>query len=551
MNNNLSIINWTVVLENIKELARNHRLELWGLLIFSAITNILMLAPSLYMLQVFDRVMTSRNEMTLLVLTLIVIFLHVVQAYAEITRSRLMMAIVFRLETVATHRVFRGIFKSRMLNRTTAPTQSLSDLNSIRQWLTGQSVFVFFDLPWAPIYVAVMFMLHPILGWTTIFFMFILGCFTWWNFLATKESKGDAEDEELELNKFIYSRVRNAEIIEAHGMVPVLLKDWWTRQQQTFVAQADSEQIRERFTLAGKQLRLFMQSLALGIGAWLAIRGEISFGGMFAASLLMGRATAPIDQILAGWQVFVNINHAGVRLVEVINTDQANENSFNLPIDKDVKIKLSSVSAYTFDRKKSILDCINLELIPNKIYLLTGDSGAGKSTLGKLILGIWPTIVGDVKINNIGINDISSEWLSAHVGYLPQEVQLFNGTVAENIARMQTPSPELVIQASKLAGIHELILLLPDGYDTHIGEAGGNLSGGQRQRVGLARAIYGSPKIIVLDEPNSNLDQAGESQLCEALIKIKELGSIIVVIGHRGKVMDIADETINVHDGQI
>jgi len=412
-------------------------------------------------------------------------------------------------------------------------------------------VFAFFDLPWSPIYLAVMFMLHPLLGWLTIGFMLVLAAFAWWTTAATRELNDQAEEEERELNTFIHTKLRNAEVIEAHGMVPNLQRRWWKRQVEVLKVQAHSVELEERFTVSSKELRVLMQSLALGAGALLAIDGELSFGAMIAASLLMGRATSPIDQIVGGWKSFSDVRKSFSRVEALLARDTAGGTLPPQPATVPVSVSLQNVVATAPGRQQPILNGISAEFPAGQVYAVLGNSGAGKSTLGKVLMGIWPHVSGEISINGTALADFDREQLGPLLGYLPQDIELFGGTVADNIARMGEPDTEAVIDAATLTGTHDLILRMPKGYDSQIGEGGAYLSGGQRQRVALARAFYGSPRLVVLDEPNANLDDVGEDALCRAILEMKSRGATIFLITHRPGVVRVADQIVVMANGRI
>lgn len=535
---------------HLAELLSRFKRELITIGLFSAVINILMLSPTLYMLQVFDRVMISQSEITLIVLTALVLSFYCVQAFCEWMRSRLMIGVGLHLDAALSAAVFHGTFRDQLRMSGRAPIQSFSDMTTIRQWLTGNGAFAFFDLPWSPIYLGVMFMLHPMLGWLTILFMLILLGFAWWTSVATQASNEASEDEEKTLNVFIHSKLQNAEVIEAHGMVPNFMKHWWQQQISTLQAQTNGKSKANAFTVSSKELRVLMQSLSLGAAALLAFQGELSFGAMIAASLLVGRATSPIDQIVGGWSGFIAARQAMRRLESVLQ-QAPNAGQLALPTPDQISVALRAVSATAEGREARILTDIHANFPAGRVYIVRGSSGAGKSTLGKLILGIWPDWQGEVLLNGCPIQSLDRSRLGAHLGYLPQDIELFSGTVADNIARMNAPDSAKVIEAAQIAGAHDMILRLPNGYDSKIGPGGHTLSGGQRQQVALARAVYGLPRLIVLDEPNSNLDVRGEAALIGALKRLREQRCTVLMITHRALGAGIADEVLQMEAGRI
>jgi ATP-binding cassette subfamily C exporter for protease/lipase len=515
------------------------------------------------MLQVFDRVMISRSELTLLVLTLIVLFFYGVQAFSEWYRSRLTVALGLRLDRALNDPVFKATFRDQLQSSGRSPIQAFSDLTVVRQWLTGQGVYAFFDLPWAPLYLAVMYLLHPALGWLTVLFMAILAGVAWWTDRATSSYDDDSQDEERELNSFIHTKLRNAEVIEVHGMVPPFLAKWEQRQHAMLSAQTEAHDVNQRFNVGSKEVRMLMQSLALGAGALLAIEGEITYGAMIAASLLMGRATAPIDQIVSGWRGFMNVRKCFLRVEKLLTSTSQNEPSTGPVQGSDAKgaeratplgsaaLSVRNLSVSMPGRAAPILKEISADFEAGKVYVMMGSSGAGKSTLAKALLGIVPPSEGEVLLNGQPVHRLDRAALGPSIGYVPQDIELFGGTAGQNIARMDEPDPDEVIAAAKLTGTHDLILRLPKGYDTPIGDAGSHLSGGQRQRLALARAVYRSPKLVVLDEPNANLDEAGERALAQTVKELRNRGSTVFLISHRPTAVALADRIIIMGNGRI
>jgi len=532
----------TTVLENKR--------EIFSIVFFSAIVNLIMLAPTLYMLQVFDRVLISRSYLTLYVLTFFVLFFYLVQSFADWTRSKLVIATGIHLESILGPRIFEIVFANQLDSTRKNPLQPFSDLGLVRQWITSQAIFAFFDIPWSIIYLVVMFLLHPVLGILAIIFIIVLALFALWSGSATRASAEEALDEEREHNQFIYTKLRNAEVIEAHGMVQNLEHEWWRKQTAMLKKQAKSHELEERFIVSSKEIRVLMQSLALGAGALLALKGEISFGAMIAAALLVGRVTSPIEQIVSGWKGFALMRQALVRLEELLSVAK-NHHGSNLSNFDKIEVVARNYCAYSNGKSIEILKGLNFSMYPGRIYAVVGHSGAGKSTLGRSIVGAWPVTNEALFINEIRVSTLDREEFGKRIGYLPQDIQLFSGSVAENIARMGKTDSQKVIVAAKLAGVHDLILRLPKGYDTQIGEAGAYLSGGQRQRVGLARALYGDPRLIVLDEPNANLDDEGQKALSSALLEMRLRGATIVLITHQHMLLSIVDDLVIMANGSI
>ena len=534
-------------------LLRQFRGQLLLLMVVSAVINVLMLAPTIYMLQIFDRVMISKSEITLLVISLIVIGFYAVQGFGEYLRNRITSAVSIRIDQVLSPPIVAALMTDKLSASRRNPLQAFSDLASLRQWLTGSGLHGFLDGPWTPIYLAVMFMLHPLLGWLAISFLVFLALLTWFSSRLSRDLSDASIEEERELNAFIHSKLRNAEVLEAHGMVPQLKRRWWKRQVQFLITQARAEDIEERMTATTKQVRYLLNSLAIAAGAILAIEGEITMGAMIAAGLLMGRTTAPLDALMSGWKGFHMARSALERLQSLLEDNKPWQQGTAQP-NFSGGIRLKGVNAFApsseSEQPKHILRQLDLSLPEGQITVVMGPSGAGKSTLGKLLVGIWPNHTGEVYLGMHPLNDLNRAALGTTLGYVPQQVELFRGTVAENIARLGPPNSEQVIAAATAVGIHDFILRLPKGYDTILGEQGGHLSGGQRQRIALARALYGNPQLLVLDEPNASLDEAGELALLKAVRSASESGATVVLISHRPSVLSIAQYVVLLKKGE-
>ncbi len=529
--------------------------ELITLVLISAVVNLLMLLPTIYMLQIFDRIMISQSEITLLVVSLIVLVLYGVQALGEYLRSRITNAVSVRIDQALSPPIFQALFSERLKASNRNPLQAFSDLAAIRQWMTGAGLNGFLDGPWTPFYLAVMFMLHPALGWLAVGFLVFLVALAVWSTRLTKDMVETTIEEERDLNNFLFTKLRNAEVLEAHGMVPNLKRRWWSKQVGFLQSQAHSEEVQERMNASTKQIRYLLNSLALGAGALLAIEGEITLGAMIAASLLMGRTTAPVDALMGGWKGFAMARSALDRLEELLRDNPPWESQGAQPrLEESIRLKgltARAPSVQAGEEGRAILSDVNVDIPNGQVTVVLGPSGAGKSTLGKVLVGIWPQTTGELWLGDQKLEDLDRHSLGQSLGYLPQEVDLFKGTVAENIARLGQPDPTRVIAAASAVGIHEFVLRLPQGYDTVIGEQAGHLSGGQRQRVALARALYGDPKLLVLDEPNASLDEAGELALLQAVRNAKSRGATVVLISHRPSVLQVADRVLYMKAGRI
>ena len=515
--------------------------------LFSAAVNILMLVPSIYMLQVYDRVVASGSMSTLVMLTLIMMFLLSSMGGLEWVRSRVLVRASARLEQLLKDRVFNATFK-QSLYTTSAGTQPIADLTGLRQFMTGPGLFAFFDAPWVPVYILVMFLFHPIFGWMAIFGAVVLLCIAFVNEKVTKQKLKEANEKATWVNNFANKNIRNAEVIESMGMLGNVRHMWASHGDEVQGLQTEASNLAGILTSFSKAFRVILQSLILGMGAYLAVKQEITPGLMIAGSLLLGRALAPIDQMVGAWTGFVNARSQYARLNSLLDKIPEDEEKMELPNPVGV-ISVSAIVVAPPGTRTPVLTNINFDLAAGETMGVIGPSAAGKSTLARALLGIWPTMNGSVRLDGADIFAWDRELLGPHIGYLPQDIELFDGSISDNISRFSGVDAEKVVAAAQLAGVHEMILKLPKGYDTVIGGDGGMLSGGQRQRVGLARALYGNPKFIVLDEPNSNLDEQGDKALSQALDLLKGKGVTIVVIAHRPQILRKVDKILVLANG--
>ena len=518
--------------------------------VFSMVANVLMLSPTLYMLQVFDRVMSSRSELTLLAMSLITLFLFGVMAFAEWMRSRVLVRSGVRLDALLGTRVFNASFDAHLAPSRVSPARSFGDLIQIRQFLTGQGILAFFDTPWTPIYMGVLFILHPMLGFLALFFAAVQGALAWFGHRRTVTPAEDASKASSESAAYLQSKLRNAEVLEPMGMVHNLRPHWARRHAHAQELQGRAQAITHRITAWSKFIRYSQQSLALGAGALLVIDGQLSPGGMIAANVLMSRALAPIDMLVGTWRGFIGARSAFRRLEALLAAHPERDPALSRVAPQGA-LTLRDVVAVAPGRAEPILKGVSVAVPQGTVTVVLGPSGSGKSTLARCMLGIWPDVSGEVLIDGLPIAGWDRNELGPYVGYLPQDVELFEGSIAENIARFGEVSPEKVIAAARSAGLHEMILRCPKGYDTPIGEAGHLLSGGQRQRIGLARAMYGDPVLVVLDEPNANLDDVGEAALVRAVQELKVKGCTVFLITHRPGIVAVADRVLVLRNGVV
>lgn len=534
----------------LKKLLLMSRRSFLYVALFSFFINLLFLTPTIYMLQVYDRVVGSGSINTLIMITLIVVVMFAVMAVLEFVRSRIMARISARMDVAMQARLVDVMFRHALHNPRNASTEPLTDLNNIRGFISGTGVFAFFDAPWFPFYMAVMFMFHPLFGWFAVGAgILTLGLAFWVEKASSpmlKASHGKAMQSRLLLDRSL----RNAEVATALGVKQGIFRRWQTSHNESLLWQEMGSDRSSVLSTASKSLRMLNQSLILGLGAYLVINMELTAGMMIAGSVLLGRALAPLDQLVGAWKQFAAMKQSWARLNAMLASYPEVEARMELPAPKG-HLGVHNLTVVPPGGKDTVLRNIVLMLKAGESLAVIGPSGAGKSSLVRALLGLWPSAMGEVRLDGADIRHWDRDQLGAHIGYLPQDVELFDGTVAENIARFGDVDASKVLEAAQMAGVHELILQLPNSYDTLIGPSGGALSGGQRQRIGLARALYGTPALVVLDEPNSNLDEVGEMALYKALQSLKEQGSTVVIISHRPGVLSLVDKILVLVGGAV
>ena len=517
---------------------------------FSFFINLLMLTPAIYMLQIYDRALGSRNVTTLLMLTLITLGLFGLMSVLEWIRSMVLVRVGARLDLDINSRVFDATFERNLRQAGQNPAQALNDLASMRQTLTGAGLIALTDAPWMPIYVLVIFMLHVQLGIFALIGVLLLVILAVVNERVSAGPLGEAQKLAMAANAQANNNLRNAEVIEAMGMLPAIRGRWFKLHQKFLMQQALASDRAGVLNAITRFVRISMQSLALGYGALLAIEGEITPGMMIAGSIIMGRALAPVEVLIANWKQLVSARAAYGRLAELLQVYPARVAGMPLPRPDGVVLVENAATAAPGSRVL-ILKNVSFSLQAGEVVAVIGPSASGKSTLARLLVGVWPPLAGSVRLDGAEVFKWNKDELGRHLGYLPQDIELFDGTVAENIARFGDIDSDRVLAAAQAAGVHELVLMLPMGYDTPLGDAGSALSGGQKQRIGLARALYGDPALIVLDEPNSNLDDQGEAALAETLRRLKAEKRTVVIITHRMSTLAVADSILVLHEGTV
>ncbi|CAI8999003.1 MULTISPECIES: type I secretion system permease/ATPase [unclassified Pseudomonas] len=517
---------------------------------FTALINILMLVPSIYMLQVYDRVLSSHNETTLAMLSLMVVGFFVFIGLLEIIRSFIVIRIGSQLERRFNLRVYQAAFERNLFRGEGNAGQSLGDLTHIRQFVTGPALFAFFDAPWFPVYLFVIYLFNVWLGvFATAGAVLLIGlaCL---NEAMTKKPLGEAAVFSQKSSQMATSHLHNAETIQAMGMLGALRHRWFQVHSRFLGLQNQASDTGAVISSLSKTLRLCLQSLVLGLGALLVIKGDMTAGMMIAGSILMGRVLSPIDQLIAVWKQWSGAKLAYRRLDALLQAFPPSDDAMALPAPKG-QITFEQVSAGPPGQRGATLHLVSFQLGSGEVLGVLGASGSGKSTLARVLVGVWPTLGGTVRLDGADIHRWNRDELGPYIGYLPQDIELFSGSIAQNIARFREADPQKVVEAAHQAGVHDLILRLPQGYDTALGEDGCGLSGGQKQRVALARALYGKPSLVVLDEPNSNLDTVGEAALAGAIAQMKAQGTSVILVTHRSSALAQADKLLVLNDGRL
>lgn len=525
---------------------------LFMIVVFSLVINLLMLTGPLYMMLVYDRVLTSKSESTLVSLTLFIAGLLVVMGLLSAVRSKVLVRVGSRINRCLSERVFAA----QIRKAATGPTKGLDgirDLRTLREFLSGTGPTTLCDAPWTPIYIAVIFLLHPILGWVAAGGAVLLVILALINELTTRKNLAKATQVLAESNEIAADGQNNAEILSSMHMLPGIYRRWQKKQNKALELQNKASDRSASLSSFSRTLRLMLQSAILGAGAYLAIKGEVSPGSMIAASLIMGRGLAPLEQAIGSWRHFVAARGAYRRTTELLSGIPAEEERMKLPRPKgtlSVEKMFATVPGETGNAL--VLSNISFRLDPGEVLAVIGPSASGKSTLARLLVGAWSASHGHVRLDSADLCQWDRAQLGEHIGYLPQDVELFNGTVQENIARFNEDADDSsVVAAAMNANAHEMILSLPDGYKTVIGAGGRLLSGGQRQRIALARALYGDPVLVVLDEPNASLDSVGEDALAQSIRHMKERGQTVVIVAHRPSAISQADKVLVLDSGKM
>jgi ATP-binding cassette, subfamily C, bacterial exporter for protease/lipase len=517
---------------------------------FTLCSSLLVLAPSGYMLEVYDRVVNSRNHMTLVMLTLLVLGAYVVMEVLEWARTDLMHKASLELDRKMSPRIFDAIFTANLRRHPGGSLALMSDFKTVREFLTLPVLTALMEAPSSLVFLVLVFFISPVLGYVALVGAVIQVAIGWFNEKATQPTLVAANRSASMAQLYADNTLRNAQVIESMGMVKDIHRRWIDKQREFLGLQALASERAGGYQAIMKLLQLVMSSLLLGLGAYLLLNRELNGGSsmMIVASILGGRILAPLVQIVANWRPVVNFRDAWTRLDELLTAIPPKPAAMPLPAPKGM-LQVEGLTAGAPGGSNPIIKNLQFALRAGEVLAVIGPSASGKTTLARLLVGLWPGITGKVRLDGADVFTWDKSELGPHVGYLPQGIELFEGTLAENIARFGEVEPAKIEAAARAVGLHEYIMELPQGYDSPVGREGAMLSGGQRQRVGLARAIYGDPAFVVLDEPNSSLDEAGDAALAAAILELKARGTTFVVMTHRTSVLSVVDRLLVLHDG--
>ena len=517
---------------------------------FSIVISTLALAPTVYMLEVYDRVVNSRSGMTLGMLTVLIVLAYAIMEIMEKVRGSLMRAAGVQVDEALSKRVYDAMFQGFLKRQVGGSMQVLNDLKSVREFLANPALMAIFEAPVALLALALVFAISPVLGWAALVGAIAQVGVAFMNERATRKPLGEANRSAAGAQQFAEASLRNAHVMESMGMLDAVHGRWQKRQREFLAYQAVASEGAGLWTAMSKAVQQIMASLLLGLGAWLLLNNMLNGGEsmMIIGSVLGGRVLAPLSQLVAQWNSVVNVRGAWSRLESLLAQVPAKPDAMSLPAPKGV-LTVESLVAGAPGQQVPIVRGVQFALNRGEVLAVVGPSAAGKTTLARLLVGLWPAMGGKVRLDGVDIFSWDKSELGPYLGYLPQGVELLDGTLAENIARFGEVDMVQVEAAARLVGVHDLIMSLPEAYNSPVGRDGAMLSGGQRQRVGLARALYGKPVFVVLDEPNSSLDEAGDTALANAIATLKQLGTTFVVMTHRTSVLGVADKMLILRDG--
>lgn len=518
----------------------------------SGVINILALTGSFYMMQVYDRVLTGRSVPTLVTLSILALLMFLFQGGLEIIRSQIMVRLANRVDRRLTPMAHDAVMRLPFYTGAQADaTQPVRDVDQIRNYLSGQGPIAILDMPWMPVYLAFVFLLHPILGFVTLGGMLFLILVTALTERLVQEPTKVVATASKERSAIAEASQRNAEVLRAMGFGPAIARRFAAASEKNLTAQETLSDTVGSFSTVSKIARMILQSALLGLGAYLTLQGQMSAGAIIACSIAASRALAPIEIAISHWKAFVAARQGVKRLDGVLASLPETSEPLQLPAPTKI-LTVENITVAVPGTQRVVLNAASLRLEAGQILAVIGPSAAGKSTLARAIAGVWPVARGHVRLDGASLDRWPTEDVGRHIGYLPQDIELFDGTITENISRFEdNPDSAKVLAAAQAADVHEMVLRMPNGYETRVGTHGAALSGGQRQRIALARALYGNPFLLVLDEPNSNLDAEGEAALVKALQSVKSRGGVAVVVAHRPSVLAAVDLVAVVNNGQI
>ena len=518
---------------------------------FSLFAALLILAPSGYMLEVYDRVVNSRSHMTLAMLTILVLAAFVVMEVLDWARSEVMHEAAMTFDKRMSHRVFSAIFEANLKRMPGGTAQPMNDFRTVRDFLFSPVLLALMESPISLVFLILIFAISPVLGWAAVVAAILQTFVGWLNERSTQPPLLAANRTAIAAQQYADGTLRNAQVIESMGMLRDIHGRWIDKQREFLGLQAQASDKAGFYQAISKFLQNVVGSLLLGLGAWLLLRNELNGGAayMIVASILGGRVLAPLIQVISQWQNVINVREAYQRLDGLLTSVPELQPGMALPPPSG-QLLVEGLVAGAPGSPAPILKGVNFRLQPGEVLAVVGPSASGKTTLARMLVGLWPASGGKVRLDGVDVYTWNKNELGPHMGYLPQGIELFDGTLAENIARFGEVDPAKVEAAARAVGLHEFILALPQGYDNTVGREGAMLSGGQRQRVGLARAIYGNPTFVVLDEPNSSLDEQGDAALASAIVQLKSRGTTIVVMTHRTSVLGVADKMLVLNEGQ-
>lgn len=519
---------------------------------FSLIINLLLLAPSLFMFQLFDRVIGTRSKEALWLMSLLLLVALLVMGIIEIVRSRILVNANNAMDLMLAPFLLKKMVEGASSPEGNPYTYALKDLQTVRTFLTGQGIIQLFDAPWLPIYMIILYLAHPLMLYNLLFGTLLMAALTIASEFLTKAPLAEANYASRLATRFVDSAMLNAEVVNAMGMQTNLTKRWASLNDHVIIMQTRASKWSGRIAGITKFVRQVVQSMGMAIGTYIMlVDSTFTIGFLMAGGIVFGKALGPLEYLISGWRTLLDTRAAYARL-DAFFKEASQDQPYLLELPPPTgQLTLEHVTFGIRATGKILIRDVSFSLAAGDSLGIVGPSASGKSTLARLMVGAWKPQQGVIRIDGANLENWPSERIGQHIGYLPQDIELFAGTVADNIARLDEPDPEMVIEAAKIAGLHEMILQMPNGYDTQIGEGGTVLSGGQRQRIGFARALYGNPKILILDEPNASLDTAGELALVNALAHLKQAGTTTILITHNPQFINNASKLLVMQNGAL